>query len=192
MAFRLIVFEGIDGVGKSTLTDALVKRMNKEGEPACSFSALGVSSLLTSAQKRWAREEAPIEGSLALYCASLIHKSEYIRAALAGRSIVMDRYVHSVLADHLARGLPESYAKHVLALPFEQPEHVIHVRAQERIRLTRAHERGGATADDLQSAGNMETRLGRMLHYFSKYLPTELWTDVSIEENVDWLWRHIA
>ena len=192
MVHRLIVLEGIDGVGKSTLVDALVKRMNKEGAAARSFSSLGVTSLLTPEQKKWAREEAPIEGSLALYGASLLHKSAHVRTALKESSVVMDRYVHSLLADHLARGLPERYARQVLGLPYEEPTRVVHVRADEPIRLARAREREGATADDLESTADTRTRLGRMLQYFNEHLAIELWTHCTVEENVDWLWNYVS
>lgn len=104
-----IVFEGIDGSGKSTQAELLARKLRSRG--------LGVVCLREPTQGKWGqkiRELGRTSGSvtpekeLELFIKDRKENiTRNIRPALeAGKTVILDRYYYSTLAYQGARGLP--------------------------------------------------------------------------------------
>lgn len=105
---RLIVFEGIDGAGKSTQAKMLARKLKARGRVVASFRE--------PSRSRWGRElraKAKIAGSLTpaeeldLFLKDRKdHVVRNIRPALAaGEIVILDRYYFSTIAYQGAKGL---------------------------------------------------------------------------------------
>lgn len=166
MTHRFIVLEGIDGVGKSALATYLTRRFNEDEEPCIEFDRWpGKTSLFSADDKERIRQTSVLARFLA-YTQSLMHKSSQVATLRTTHTIVMDRYVHSVMAHHLALGLPQDVAMGIHQALYCRPTHVFHVTVPEEIRLARVQSRKGSVPDDFESAADTSTLLGRKLHWF--------------------------
>lgn len=109
-----IVFEGVDGGGKSTQIKMLKKYFRKKGytvelhvEPT--HGAIG--SLLWTYMRSESRSFTP-ETEALLFAADRIEHGKAIKKALEeGRVIISDRYVHSSLAYQGAAGVDRNWMK---------------------------------------------------------------------------------
>jgi thymidylate kinase len=154
MGGRLIVFEGLDGVGKSTVAARVA-------------GALGATFLATPA-----RELAPLralvdehvghspEARQLFYAASVLSLSDFVRPLLAsGADVVVDRYWFSTLAYgeavrrvHLDLGGVERR--------LARPRFTVWLEADRSVREARQRARGRNTADDHTTlAPEVERRL---------------------------------
>jgi thymidylate kinase len=142
MGGRLIVFEGLDGVGKSTVARRVAE-------------SLGATLLATPA-----RELAPLralvdehvghspEARQLFYAATVLSLSDFVRPLLAaGTDVVVDRYWFSTLA----------YGEAVRCVHLElggierrlvRPHATVWLEADRTVREARQRARGRNTADD--------------------------------------------
>lgn len=91
---QFIVFEGVDGSGKTTQAKQLADDIGAEyvKTPGEDFRAI----------RRYIDQEAPPEARLLFYLSSVVDASNRIRGVLAERSVVCDRYIWSTLIPHSA------------------------------------------------------------------------------------------
>lgn len=182
---HFIVLEGIDGVGKSTLSRMLVNRLALKGKTAVHLDDLHITSFLTNEQKRWAHEEASVEASLELFLASAAHKSTFIEAELARSCVVADRFDDSVWSHHLALGLSPSWLGQKANFGVLEPSATFHIVLPEGKRRRRLVKRGETNPADLESAGTGATLLGRKRIWFSRLIPKEVNNSKSYEDSLD-------
>lgn len=90
----LVVLEGVSGIGKTTLTKLLARRLD-----GTSLHTLPVPHSVWSAQ---ANEHMRALPQFAFYLSGLLHAADRIRAALPMGAVVADRYTSSVTACHAA------------------------------------------------------------------------------------------
>lgn len=160
----LIVLEGVSGIGKSTLSQALVRRLG----------AAGVHTLAPP-HSDWSTE---VNGRLrslpqfAFYLSGLLHASDRIRQSLTTGPVVADRYISSVVACHSAVHGVETDIVTRLLEPFRPyltaPDHTFYLQCSEpvlRRRLTLKEGRGKLTRDDAELFA-MPGRLKRLLANF--------------------------
>lgn len=99
---KFIVFEGIDGAGKSTQTKFLVQRLKKEGKRVITFDfpqygkkSAGMVEEYLSGKYGFLKEVGPYQASI-FYAVDRYDASFEIRKALTqGTIIVSDRYIGS-------------------------------------------------------------------------------------------------
>lgn len=112
----LVVVEGLNGVGKTTLLDLLGKALEAEGQAVTRGRHPTVEAQQLPLFRRYVYEpdSRPFLDYKALLAALLSdrlqHVSEAIRPALArGDCVLMDRYIHTMIVMMRARGYEERW-----------------------------------------------------------------------------------
>lgn len=119
-----VVFEGIDGSGKTTISNRVVRRLKERGVATCHVRQDGkFASSVTEAVRSLARDarnlELVPEAELLLYAARELQLAqEKLRPALeAGKLVVADRYFYTAeVLGRFGRGLDGAWVGSVLEL----------------------------------------------------------------------------
>lgn len=164
MEKRLIVFEGIDGVGKTTLVHALKESLLARGIKVIVYEDVedtihGYNQLKPFVKK--IVEKKSINASLLFYLSSSLYKSELIKDLLKNQWVICDRYVYSTIAKHIAKGCGKILIPNMDIFPILKPDHAFLVTVKEQTRLTRLQFRKKNTKDDLikKSRGTVSYRM---------------------------------
>lgn len=193
MDTKLIVLEGIDGVGKTSLAKSLTDRLNEAGMPTIWYDRHPTrTSLLSPEHKRWLREEASVRASFYCFLASTLHKSREIEALLQTHTVVVDRYLYSVFAHHYALGLPLSRMRCTVSSLPRKPEHAIHVRASEPVRQANLRRRSNPTTEECQDADDLTTVIGKKRSAFEALMSEELWNENGFDAALDRLFSMVT
>lgn len=123
----LIVFEGIDGSGKSTQTEMLVKYLKSEGHEVVE-TKWNSSSLMKNPIKR-AKEDrilTPMLYSL-MHATDMVlrYEQDILPALEANKIVVSDRYIYTSMARDEVRGVDINILKKVYA-DFRKPDILFH------------------------------------------------------------------
>lgn len=119
-----VVFEGIDGSGKTTISNRVVRRLKARGFDTCHLRQDGkFASTVTEAVRSLARDARNLplvpEAELLLYAARELQLcEEALRPALAASKLVVaDRYFYTAeVLGRFGRGLPETWVRSLLEL----------------------------------------------------------------------------
>ncbi|WP_171114073.1 MULTISPECIES: thymidylate kinase [unclassified Streptomyces] len=159
-----IVFEGVSGIGKSTLTKAVADRL----------CASTLHTLLPP-HSGWSSEVnsrlCPLP-QFAFYLSGLLHAADCVRRFRTTGPVIADRYASSVIACHSAvHGIDMSESIRLLD-PFraylEPPDHTFYLRCSEAVlrrRLAAKAQQNKLTADDTELF-TVSGRLPRLLANF--------------------------
>ncbi|MFH1235564.1 MAG: hypothetical protein V1685_01335, partial [Parcubacteria group bacterium] len=91
----LIVFEGIDGVGKTTISRALVKELRRRRIPAIWHKLFDKQHRGYNTFKPYVKRYSPVNARLFFYIASIIHRSNRVHDELKTHWVVCDRCVYT-------------------------------------------------------------------------------------------------
>ena len=136
MMGKLVVFEGIDGAGKSTQINEMIKYLqNQEIETKiCSFkqSSIVYHSILKG---KW--ENYDPYTSLLLNLASITDTlaREIIPALESGKIVLMDRYIYSLLVRAKVRGVNDDFLSALSNL--RKPDIIIYINIDVNIAFNR-------------------------------------------------------
>jgi dTMP kinase len=122
MKNKLIVFEGIDGVGKSTIIRELKRRLTLRGIKAICYEEVEDKKRGFNKIKSFIRRKVPIESSLLFYLASSVYKSALISRLLKNSWVLCDRYVYSTLAYHRVNGVSRRLISRWADVPLKKPD----------------------------------------------------------------------
>jgi len=147
-ANKLIVIEGIDGVGKSTLCESLCKKLKTEGINARNYESIEDPNSIFNNSKKRVKEETVINAQLYFYIASAIQKSAVIDEMLENSWIICDRYIYSTYAYHTAMGVNLKNIPPLDLLPIRKPDFSFLLTVKESIRLQRIINRSNNDDDD--------------------------------------------
>ncbi len=165
MTNRLIVFEGIDGCGKTTMAHQLKEALEKRGIAAICFEDLENKNEGFNIIKPFVSRQVPIDSSLFFYVASAINKSAMIKKILKKQWVICDRYIYSTLAYHRARGADLSLLPDLKKIPIIPPDFYFLLTVSEPTRIHRLKKSQNRTADDFQpkTAGSFNDEVERCL-----------------------------
>lgn len=137
----MVVIEGLDGVGKSTLVEALGARL---GAVVLSTPGRAFGDVRRAAEAAF--DGAPLARQL-FFAATVLAASERAAHVLAaGDDVVVDRYLLSTLTYAQARG-PTLELDAVLGA-LTVPDLTVYLRVDEAERRRRIHARAGSTDED--------------------------------------------
>jgi thymidylate kinase len=119
---RLYVVEGIDGVGKTTVVDALVKKLSEQGIRCLPLASPGKTPLSLGAWVHELHHSPEKLTSLSPSSLQLLHvaahidmlESKLLPALRSGTSVVLDRFWWSTWVYGLAGGVPERALRRML------------------------------------------------------------------------------
>jgi len=169
MKNKLIVFEGIDGVGKTTLAKLLRDNLIKQGFEAVLYEDLEEKNKGFNLIKPFIKEQVSINSSLFFYIASVIHKSQNINELLKKNFVICDRYIYSTIAYHVVRGADKSLIN-MKKLPIIWPDFLFLIKTQEKIRLERVKKRKKNNICDLKVKTN-KNLIGKMEKELENFSP---------------------
>lgn len=141
---RLIVVEGTDGVGRSTQIALLLEWLEANGYAAVR-SGLARSSLASRGIRRAKQGHTMGDLTLNLFYATDFAdrvEKELVPALRAGMVCLTDRYIYSVIARAVVRGVDEEWVKTVFSFALV-PEAVFYLRAETEDLLPRVINSGG-------------------------------------------------
>lgn len=141
---KLIVLEGPDGVGRSTQTALLLEWLEANGY-ATVRTGFARSSLASKGIRQ--AKEGHTMGRLTLnlfYATDFADRLEkqIIPALRAGMVCITDRYVYSMIARAVVRGVDKGWVEDVLSIALV-PDVVFYLRAEVQQLLPRVLNRGG-------------------------------------------------
>jgi len=152
MKNKLIVFEGIDGVGKSTLCASLKRELLDRGIKVLLYEdfekKIQTFDLLKSFIKQKVKPVS-IDASLYFYLSSALYKSEIIKKLLKSHWVICDRYIYSTIADHVVGGASKAVLPDLKSFPFLKPDVAFLVTTSDKVRLARVKKRKVVNEHDL-------------------------------------------
>lgn len=159
---KLIVFEGIDGVGKTTVATAIKKLLRKRGIPAILYESYEKKYPYFNKLKSFIKT-TPINASYLFYLSSSIYKSYIIKKLLKKTWIICDRYFYSTIARHMAEG--STVKIDMDSLQILKPDHAFLLTTQENIRRKRVKYKKHITTSDLvpKISGNFPYKMEKLL-----------------------------
>lgn len=177
-----IVFEGIDGAGKSTQVRLLKEALERAGESPV------VSKEPTDG--RWGRllRESAASGRMPLeeeLHAFIEDRKEHVAAVLrpaleAGRIVILDRYFYSTIAYQGARGADVAEVRARMEAQFPIPDAVFILDAEPGVGVQRIAQLRGEKPDHFEDREYLErvraifqAMAGREVHHIDASMPVE-------------------
>ncbi len=158
---KLMVLEGIDGVGKTTVALALKKALRKRNISAILYESYesrhpGFNPLKPLVKK------IPIVGSHLFYLAGSIYKSQVIKNLLKKHWVICDRYFYSTIAYHKAKN---SNLKIGSLNDLLKPNFCFLLTLDKKIRKERIRHRAKITKSDLvtKTQGSLPYKMEKFL-----------------------------
>ncbi len=189
---RLIVFEGIDGVGKTTLCQKLKEALEMQGMKAVWYEEGEDRYKGFNLIKPFIKAKAPIDASLLFYLASSIYKSRIIEKLLKKQWVLCDRYIYSTLAYHIIHGADKNLLSSLVDLPIRKPDFTFLITAKESVRTKRAKLRRHSNANDFleKRPGNLVARMEKELKKFQPIIVDN--SSEGIEEALRAIFTHLG
>ncbi len=151
---RLIVFEGLDGVGKTTQIELLADKLRERGLPVV-ITTWNSSRLISKAIKRAKKAKL-----LTPYLYSTLHAADFmyrlenviLPAIRDGAIVIADRYAYTALARDLARNVDRRWVESLYALA-PKPDLAFYCSASVEETLLRIIDRNGGGPPSYYESG---------------------------------------
>ncbi|MBI1803771.1 MAG: dTMP kinase [Ignavibacteriae bacterium] len=154
MRGRLIIFEGLDGAGKTTQIELLSRYLQDKGQPVV-ITRWNSSRLISKAIKRAKKAQL-----LTPYLFSTLHAADFmyrleniiIPSLYEGNFVIADRYVYTALARDVARNVDRSWVEHLYALA-PKPDLAFYCKTSIEETLERIVERRDGDSPSFYESG---------------------------------------
>ena len=168
MKNKLIIFEGIDGVGKTTLSKLLQNKLEKLGFKTVRYEDIEEKNSGFNQIKPFIKTQVPIDSSLLFYIASAIYKSQQIKELLKHNWVICDRYIYSTFAYHKIRNANMSLIPDMKRIPIRLPDFLFLIKVNDAIRLKRTKARSDNNAYDfkIKTSSNLIGKMEKELEEF--------------------------
>ena len=168
MKNKLIIFEGIDGVGKTTLSKLLQNKLEKLGFKTVRYEDIEEKNSGFNQIKPFIKTQVPIDSSLLFYIASAIYKSQQIKELLKHNWVICDRYIYSTFAYHKIRNANMSFIPDMKRIPIRLPDFLFLIKVNDAIRLKRTKARSDNNAYDfkIKTSSNLIGKMEKELEEF--------------------------
>ncbi len=143
---KLIVFEGIDGVGKTTIAVVVKKLLRKKGNPVVLYESYEKKYSNFNKLKPFIKT-IPVNASYLFYLSSSVYKSHIIKKLLERNWVICDRYFYSTIARHGAEG--STLKIDIDSLGIIKPDYTFLLTIKEKIRRERIKYKKHITESDL-------------------------------------------
>lgn len=157
----LILVEGLDRSGKTTLAQTLVTELRRTGHTVLYTSYPTRTGPIGSLISQYLRGESQMDARTMhlLFSADRWHEADVVRQMLDGGStIVMDRYSYSGIAYSVANGLPRAWAESTeRGLP--KPDVTLFLDLAPEIAATR-----GQYGEELYERAPLQRRVRKVFH----------------------------
>lgn len=188
----VVVFEGVSGIGKTTLVKAVTRRLTATSLHTLPLPHSGWSSAVNSRLRSLPQ--------FAFYLSGVLHASDSIRHARMIGPVIADRYVSSVIACHAAVhgvavetviGLLEPFRPYLA-----RPTHTFYLQCSESALRQRMADKQDVKQDDTDLLA-IPDRLPRLLANFEAVAasdPTAVFVDTddkTPDELTDWVIAHL-
>ncbi len=184
MKNKLIVFEGIDGSGKSLLCRSLVKELKRKKINAVCYEDIENKNHGFNLIKPFIKSETPISASLYFYIASAIYKSQIIKNLLKKNWVVCDRYIFSTLVYHQLRGANIKDLPPYKKLGIIEPDYYFLITVPEKIRAERLMGRALNNPDDLKKK-TKGSLFDKTENGYKKFKPIIIDNSSSVKESTE-------
>jgi thymidylate kinase len=188
----VVVFEGVSGIGKTTLVKAVTRHLKATSLHTLPLPHSGWSAAVNSRLRALPQ--------FAFYLSGVLHASDSIRHARMIGPVIADRYVSSVIACHAAVHVVEVKAVAGLLEPFRpylvQPTHTFYLRCSELALRERMASKQDVKQDDTDLFA-IPDRLPRLLANFEAVAasdPTAVLVDTddkTPDELAGWVIAHL-
>lgn len=150
MPNKLIIFEGIDGVGKTTISKLLQKELLKFNIESLIYEDYENKNSGFNLIKPFIKKQVSINSSLFFYISSGMHKSQIIQKLLKNKWVICDRYIYSTIAYHKIRNADLSLMSNLDDLPIILPNFYFLVKTKECLRIKRIKSRKNNDKQDFK------------------------------------------
>jgi dTMP kinase len=155
-----IVVEGLDGSGKTTISNAIVRTLG--GSYLYSLSPL-FEPIKTAIEN----QGDPLLRFL-YYINSLVALQDDIQKTLRQGHLVLDRYIDSTIIYHKALGVDTSVLD-ISKLRLRKPDFIFVLLVPRQERLKRIQNRGNTTEHRLHTLDDVSARLESLFHNHSNF-----------------------
>ena len=157
MKALFIVIEGMDGVGKTTITKLLARDLNAITYKIPSSELNGIRDTIDNSNK-YAR--------FFYYLSSTYHASQNIKSAIkVGKSVVCDRYYPTTLSAYDDEVISLINSEPIIDKLYK-PDFCFLLTVSEEERIKRLNKRGYLSNDDIESIDNPSSREAQMSKYY--------------------------
>lgn len=190
----LIVFEGIDAAGKTTMSRMVVEHIRRKGFEASLFSYPNYTSIYGSIIKLFLESKIWLSHQelFFLYILDMYREKQEVEKALAsGRIVVMDRYYTSTIAYQCSLGFDYEMAKKVIEyLDMPKPDTIVYLDIEPRKAVERKarQKKLDVFEKDVEFLEKVRKMYWRLI---GEGYPTKNWVVVDATKSIDEVFSYI-
>ena len=191
----LIVFEGIDAAGKTTMSRMVVEHIRRKGLEASLFSYPNYTSIYGSIIKLFLESKIRLSHQelFFLYILDMYRERQEVEKALAnGRIVVMDRYYTSTIAYQCSLGFDYEMAKKVIEyLDMPKPDTIVYLDIEPRKAVERKARQKNLDVfeKDVEFLEKVRKMYWRLI---DEGYPTKNWVVVDASKSIDNVFSYIV
>ncbi|MDK6028328.1 dTMP kinase [Ignisphaera sp. 4213-co] len=184
----LIVFEGIDASGKTTLSNLVKEYLLKKGFKVKMFSYPNYASIYGSIIKLFLESKIDLayQELFFLYILDMFREKQEVREAIASGNIVLiDRYYTSTIAYQCSLGFNYEIAKKIIEyLDMPKPNIIIYLDVEPKIAIERKIKQKvpDVFERNMEFLGNVRRMYWKLIN---EGYPIKNWIVVDASKNID-------